>query len=1680
MNSFRDTYHKRIQYRFILLAFLLFSAVAVLPRAGSGQSPLADFDATWLDNEQEWFKLEIGIYEFDYIYQVSVSQLVAKGFPEGQVDPAELRLYEKGKEIPIEIIQPTPGMLESDDIIRFLGKRNDGSDEEWAYGYNQANISSDYYSLFTDKNYYWLTWTPGNTSDKRYEVIPQNPSPPFYNGFRDTLHYEEDNIGRYNGVDANAELSTYTETEGYYWRQLDLSGRQTRSTRFDSTLVDLKLTAEPIVVKMRMASISIGQREARLQAYFDRNGVIDYHTIASRSWSYKGARTLQGGFSPADLIDFDELSIQMNLLNESTDLEDPNTVNIDWYKLSYFRGFDFSGEVVQYDFWLEVDGNRSVEVTGLQNTDTVRVYDTSTGSIYETVKDTAADNAIFKPVEGIGEKNRMLLVKNGVYAGVSSVEKYEPGPDLTDTENRADFLIITREMFSDAAQLYADYRAQKNGMETMVVHAEDIWERFDYGLYRPVAIQRFLYYTYQNWAKTPDFVFILADGSDLFRNRAVGADEIPPFGYPASDTWHAMNFEGPTDWKPRIAIGRLTVRDPNEILAYLNKVQNYETTRPQLEPWMKRVAFLSGGLNDAEQEQLYRFNQQFAQRDAASPVAADTILFRKESNQPLDGSRRAELREIINNGTFLLHFFGHTSPNSWDLLTDDPSTYKNKNRYSVVLSLGCYSGQFASSQNRIISEEFVYAPNAAIAYIGGAGQGIPSSLNKYSSFFHRSIFSDTLRTLGEVNNRAVSDLYSTNYNTYDLGLIQNSIILGDPAIQLAYPRRPDYIFDDQPFDVSPTPTNLSDSLMNVSITLRNLGMRTDEEVDLRLKHVRPENRVDEITTTINPIARTRTFDYRVPIEEEDAGRHQFQFSIDPVGTFDEVSKANNEYSSSHIVYSTSVDIISPPDRSIITRSDPEFIVSSPTATEGEQYRFQVDSTDLFRDDRILVNENVESDRIKVNWRPDIALEQGDNYWWRSSISRPGEVNWRTASFYVDTTLEGSWWQQNKNTFDANELSPSINYEARQFQFQTVTMDIRTGSNSFQHATQVAPNYPASTFINGAEYGRLDISFHMVWIDGNTGNIKKDQHYDVHFGIFTNPGAASYNQLVQDINNMNEGDYAIIRVRSFRLFNKSQPLFRNDGGRLEAALRSIGGFKAGGGVEGNQPSQLSQSDGYILFGRKGVEDPSEVSEYIIRRGVQEADTTLTFNEPEGTMTSPLVGPVRSWNRLEYTGELPNNSSLLEVQVYGWDQSLQNRTLLRALGGPQESGTNDLTNVSAREYPYLQLVAEMSDPSQRTTPQLDDWRIQYEPLPEIAVDPNFLEVESDTVEQGFPYELSVRLHNIGEIDADTLIVDYTDIYNSEPTLVKRDTILNLESGRTRRTDVTVETLGKLGEHRMLISLSGDFLDRYKYNNYLEHPYFVRNDTTSPRVEVFVDNRFIPPVDRPIADKEDPNLEFISAQPTVDIYWKDNNPYLTIEDSTTLQLEVFSTNPDNKEVYTVDDPELSFVPASDNRNKNQAYAQFKPDFRDVKDSVITLRVLARDRTGNISEGENGYMMSVRVKEDVGVTSFYPYPNPMSNFTRFAFELHGHNVTDIESFKLRIYTLSGRPVREFDLVKDQYLLRDSRLQIGWNILRWDGTDADGDRLANGVYLYTITMRAGGETIPINNNEVEKIAIIR
>ncbi|MGM0589880.1 MAG: C25 family cysteine peptidase [Bacteroidota bacterium] len=1637
------------------------------------------FSPDWFQEDQSWIKIEVGEVNNDRVYEIDANQLMQEGMPAAQVSPEMVKFYFRGREIPLEIVTDGQGALESGDKIRFFVPRRTGQDELWAYRYRSQNQSSDYYSIYTDTQHIWVTWSA--PQGKRYSSQQTLPNNIYYEGYRDTVHVEQDQTGYYIGHDIQAELSTYSPSEGIYWHQFDVTGRQQSTFSIDTVKTSIpgfKLINRPVHLRAHVAGLTTSERQASIQLYSDQNGVITYHDIGSESWGVKSSRFIEGSINPGNLVDFKNLNVRISVLNEDDDRNTPNKVNFDWLEYSYFRGFQIREKEQQHRFWLKSDGNKSVQFQQVPDEDTIKVYLPSRSTIFQTLKDTAANTASFRNPTPANKNERYVVVRNDEYESVKSISAFRPRRDLSYYKEGAEYVILTRETFAREAQIYADYRAQQNGLSTKLFFASDIWDYFDYGARRPIAIRRFIHYAMANWEIKPKFVFILADGQDQLKNSTIQANQIPPFGFPASDSWFGMNFNGPEDWELAVPIGRITARSSNDILGYLNKVQSYEGERPQLEPWQKKVAFLSGGNNTTEQQLLANYNRQFASIAAQSLVAADTTSFKKTTNQPLDGSRRQELRELINQGTFILHFFGHTSPDSWDLLTDNPETYKNKDRPNVVLSLGCYSGQFASSTNRIISEEFVFAPNASVAYIGGAGQGYPSALARYASSFYRTIFQDTTETLGEVNRQTIDYLIDNVPADIDLALMQNTIILGDPGLQLAYPKKPDYSYDTDPVALQPDPTNVSDSTLTVDVTLRNLGIRTQDQVNLQLKHIRPQRSPNTYQQILGPIARTKQVRFQLPLVPDDAGQHEFHFQIDPFSEFDEVSKANNSYDRRHVVYSTGVDLLYPKQFGVITSLDPTFVVSSPTASSGETFVFEVDTLNDFSNP--LTQEQVQSNGIRIEWKPSIDWEPGQTYWWRSRVQEATDSNWRTASFVVDTTREGYWWHQNTKQYEENSLSPSIAFENQEFDFAPVRMDISTSSNTWLHAYATNRTYSASTFVNGVEYGRRNISFHMTVIDGSTGNVLKNQHYDIHPGIFTNTGAANYDQFIRDINNIKEGDFVVVRVRNFYLVRPERKLFRDDGGQLEEALRSIGGFKAGGGVSGDLPSQLTTADGYILFGKKGVESPDEVSEYVIREGAMRADTVLRFQESEGTMLGQKVGPVKSWNRLQYQADLTNNTAEVDVEIRGMESVLEESDYIETFGQSNTDQINvPIDFIDAQRFPYIEMKAILQDPSQRSTPQLEHWSVQYNPLPEIALDPTLVEVNSDTVEQGFPYKLSIAANNIGFTRADTVFVEYVNIYQSQPETLAVDTLLNLGPGQQRTSNVEINTLGRLGNHQLIVSLSDQFQDELTYNNFYGRDYVVRDDTTSPGIEVFVDSRYLPPVESPITDPENPSLPFVQKQPTIDIYWKDNNPSLRLTDSTLVNVELFGEE-DNPTVYRVGSPELTFQPADQKGKRNEAYAQFRPDLTNYRDTVLTMRVNARDQSGNVAEQDGGYTVSFKVTDEVGITSLYPYPNPMSNFTNFAFQLHGASPESVEKLQLRLYTLSGRPVRGFNLVEDQYQLRDGQLQIGWNILRWDGTTESGQPLANGVYLYDVLLIADGERVEVNNGEVEKLVIIR
>jgi hypothetical protein len=330
-------------------------------------------------------------------------------------------------------------------------------------------------------------------------------------------------------------------------------------------------------------------------------------------------------------------------------------------------------------------------------------------------------------------------------------------------------------------------------------------------------------------------------------------------------------------------------------------------------------------------------------------------------------------------------------------------------------------------------------------------------------------------------------------------------------------------------------------------------------------------------------------------------------------------------------------------------------------------------------------------------------------------------------------------------------------------------------------------------------------------------------------------------------------------------------------------------------------------------------------------------------------------------------------------------------------------------------------------------------------------------------------------LGTVVAEQAHVVYTvtDAGNQTVTTVT-DTLRNISADGTATSSVTLDTDGLVGTNRLRIEVQQPGLtEPITYNNVLLQSFVVRADRTAPSFAVMIDGDQYPSDPEPLSGRslQDPTFPFVASQPTIEVRVDDENAFKQLTDSSVVQVTF------NRQPISLSDPAVTFVPASG--ESNTARLRFSPDLS-ASDTTYTLIVRAFDASGN-EAADSPYQLHFRVQRAVEVESLYPYPNPMSTATQFAFRLRGADPGLIDDFRLRIFTLTGRLVREFDLIDDPGLLDGGGLRIGWNKLRWDGRDADGDLLATGVYLYKVYLRAEGRALPVNNaNSIEKLVILR
>jgi hypothetical protein len=115
----------------------------------------------------------------------------------------------------------------------------------------------------------------------------------------------------------------------------------------------------------------------------------------------------------------------------------------------------------------------------------------------------------------------------------------------------------------------------------------------------------------------------------------------------------------------------------------------------------------------------------------------------------------------------------------------------------------------------------------------------------------------------------------------------------------------------------------------------------------------------------------------------------------------------------------------------------------------------------------------------------------------------------------------------------------------------------------------------------------------------------------------------------------------------------------------------------------------------------------------------------------------------------------------------------------------------------------------------------------------------------------------------------------------------------------------------------------------------------------------------------------------------------------------------------------------------------------FRGLEPGTHTLRLRAYDIFNNSSTAETYF--TVAGSSQLTLQDVYNYPNPMKEQTAFTFR---HNMGEPVNVDIKVYTLSGRQVRTISAM---------HIAERFVMVAWDGTDEDGDKLANGVYLYKV-----------------------
>lgn len=1679
--------------RIFVLVSVLLCSLPLLAQAQYGNE--------WINYSKTYWKFKVGT---EGIFRISKATLDAAGVP--AANGSDYVLYRDGKEVTLFV--SNSGSFAGGDYLEFYATANDGQLDKELY-LAADKYANDNMSLFNDTAIYFLT-TDNSTPHKRYTAVttPIPGTPPAAAPYC------------WNTVLANGK-SEFSPGKTNGPVQLDYAGIiELYSSQFDwgeGYLINWNNSLFPANVTINAPNLVLASVNARLQTACVGRARDSIHKL---KLSVNGNLKADVVYGVNDIRQFD-LSIPATDLSTSNTLTFAHSqtgiadvFGYPYWKLEYPRDWNFSGQDY-FRFRINASAsNQYLEITNFSHGGTApRLYDITNGKYYTGDISITGKTRFY--IDPLSANSEMVLVATA--SGRIMSAPFAAARTFTNYANasgQGNYLLITHRNLmkpnagKDYIQEYRNYRASAagGGHTVVVADVEELYDQFAYGIYtHPLSISHFIQYALDKWSIKPRNVFLIGKGVTYEHYKAFAASSlastfegiVPTYGSPGSDVAFVTDR---TTWKMKVNIGRLSAWNTTDIANYLNKVQAYEAAllpaafpTPASELWKKQVLHIAGGDGSTPFLQATTLlpTLRYAEAIIAGPKTGAVVstIIKNTKGLPTTVEDKA-VDSLISNGLSMITYYGHGSAVSLDYNIKDPSAFDVLPRVPVFTAFGCdISTIYEANTAKTITERYIAAPRSgATVAMASNNQGWTNIHSRYMPIMYARMANQNYgQTIGDQNRAAHDSFMQTvsvvpNQTSFEYTHVESFILQGDPAIPLSFAaQKPDYYVGAE--GLSTIPANITTALDSFQLRINsfNLGRVFSDTVVVKVEHIAPDGKTRLVKSyTVTGLANKHVATLWIPIDKtRDLGLNKYKVTIDADLRYDEVSEANNVAVLDVFVLSDNVVPIFPYNFSIVYNPDLTLKASTLNPFKGlARYRIEIDTTELFNSPSRLQT-TIESKGGVIRWKPSLSLQDSVVYYWRTSLDSAigGAYKWTNSSFIYLKNGSSGWNQSHYYQYKYNQLD-SLQYpSSRLFQYGQSEVTIRNLNTvmwlPFPYNSYTGSDYNR-VYRSGALIQRYDCfyggSLQVFVFDSSTGMPMQNAPggkfgsvapcFGTNFQSFSFDitNATSRDNARKFLESIPNGNYVFVRNNiSYNIWGhyyinkwKDDTLIYGSGVSLYHTLRNMG-F--------NKIDSFNKLCLFSMLCKKGSPDFA-VKQDFSKDTNEIMDVTYTFpvTDVRGKMNSVVVGPASSWKSLKWrTSSFFDTAATADsasVKVTGIDAS--DKEILLYEGTSRDES---LAFIDAATYPRLKLQWYSVDTIYHTAPQLDYWRVLYDPLPEAALNPSAHYVFTDSVNVGQKMTMETAIETLTELPMDSMLVRYRIIDANGVSHTLGDVkYRKLDGNDSLHAGISFDPKPYPGKNYLFIEANpdGNQPEQYHPNNLGYIPFTVETDEYNPVMDVTFDGVHIR------------DRDIVSSKPLIKVMLRDENKYLALNDTSSMKLFMrFPEDPeDTRRRIPYDGTICRFIGADMSGGKNEAYIEYRPE---LKDGIYQLYAKGEDASGNGAGAGREYSISFEVISKSTITNVLNCPNPFSTSTAFMFTLTGPKIPTL--FKIQIISMTGSVVRE---ITQQEL---GPIHVGRNITeyRWDGRDQNGQVLPSGVYLYRVVTEIDGNPIEHRGSEIDK-----